>query len=62
VLFISEGQAHLLAKKRVSFGIPRNPLNQIHQIDEIDEIIDVFQGSPEFFPKLEMNLLNLFFF
>jgi len=35
-------------------------MNQIHQIDETDQTdeideIDVFQGSPEFFPKLEQR-------
>jgi len=46
-----------------------NQINQIHQIDEIDETdqidqtdemdeIGVFQGSLEFFPKLELVLLT----
>jgi len=30
VLFLGEGQAHLLAKKRVSFGIPRSPLRRYY--------------------------------
>jgi len=28
VLLFSEGQAHLLAKKRVSLGIPRSPFKE----------------------------------
>jgi len=31
VLFLGEGQNHLLAKKRVSLGIPRNPLKKMSQ-------------------------------
>ncbi|MCD6256690.1 hypothetical protein J7J45_01340 [Candidatus Aerophobetes bacterium] len=35
-----------------------NQINQINQTHQIDET-DVFQGSPEFFLKLEMHLLTL---